>query len=213
MVVRTLVTPAELLEPALDLGELRGPSAPGSSRPARSPTTSNSLGSSRGMYSRCGRPEQRIARGDQGQRHEGDQPLVPERPARGPRRTSPRPRGRPGSTSSRPPRPCSTLRNRLQSIGVSVNETNRLTRMAKAIVRPKLLKNRPTCPSMKATGTKMTTSERLVAMHRQRDLGRADPRRLHRRAAVLLHVPEDVLVDDHRVVDHDADGQDQGRAS
>ncbi len=57
----------------------------------------------------------------------------------------------------------SSLRNRLQSIGVSVNETNRLIATAKATVRPKLEKNRPTMPPMKAIGRKMTISERLVA--------------------------------------------------
>ncbi len=49
-------------------------------------------------------------------------------------------------------------------MGVSVNDTNRLITMAKATVRPKLLKKRPTMPPMKATGRKITTSERLVAM-------------------------------------------------
>ncbi len=32
-------------------------------------------------------------------------------------------------------------------------------------------------------------------------------RGLERRGALLLHVPEDVLQDDDRVVDHDADGE------
>ena len=44
-----------------------------------------------------------------------------------------------------------------------MNETKRLITTAKATVRPKLEKNRPTIPPMKAIGTKMTTSDRLVA--------------------------------------------------
>ena len=56
-----------------------------------------------------------------------------------------------------------TLRKRAQSIGVSVNETNSDIMIATATVTPKLLKKRPTWPSMNATGRKMTTSDRVVA--------------------------------------------------
>ena len=112
-----------------------------------------------------------------------------------------------------PASPGSSLRNRLQSIGVSVNETNRLIATANATVSPKLEKNRPTIPPMNAIGRKMTISERLVASTAQSDLARPQPRRLHRVHPVLFHVAEDVLVDHHRVVDHDADRQDQARAS
>ncbi len=48
-------------------------------------------------------------------------------------------------------------------MGVSVNETNRLIATAKATVTPKLEKNRPTIPPMKAIGRKITIKERLVA--------------------------------------------------
>ena len=57
----------------------------------------------------------------------------------------------------------SSFRNLAHSMGVRVKETNRLIITAKATVSPNELKNRPTMPPMKATGTKMTTKERLVA--------------------------------------------------
>ena len=101
------------------------------------------------------------------------------------------------------------MRNRLQSIGVRVNETNRLITTAKATVSPKLEKKRPTIPPMKAIGRKMTISDRLVASTASAISRVPLPRRLHAVHAVFFHVPEDVLVYDHRVVDHDADGQDQ----
>jgi hypothetical protein len=47
---------------------------------------------------------------------------------------------------------------------VSVNETRRETATAKATVMPKLWKKRPTRPAMKASGTKMTSKESVVAM-------------------------------------------------
>src|SRR3954453_24017463 len=56
-----------------------------------------------------------------------------------------------------------SLRNREQSIGVSVKLTIMLIRMATAVVTPKLKKNRPTRPLMNAIGRKMTTSENVVA--------------------------------------------------
>ena len=62
---------------------------------------------------------------------------------------------------------------------------------------------------MNAIGRKITTSERLVAST-ARAISRVPlPRAAIAVHAVLFHVPEDVLVDDHRVVDHDADRQDQ----
>ena len=48
-------------------------------------------------------------------------------------------------------------------MGVMVNETNQLIRMAKATVAPKLLKNRPTRPPMNTTGRKITSSDSVVA--------------------------------------------------
>ena len=60
--------------------------------------------------------------------------------------------------------PClSTFSQRADSIGVNVKLTSSDTRMANAIVSPKLFMNRPTMPPMKPTGTKMATSERVVA--------------------------------------------------
>ena len=103
----------------------------------------------------------------------------------------------------------SSFKNRLQSIGVSVNETNRLIITAKATVSPKLEKNRPTIPPMNAMGTKMTTSEMLVARTASA-ISRVPLRDADMRVhAVFFHVPEDVFMNDHRVVDHDADRQDQ----
>ena len=81
--------------------------------------------------------------------------------------------------------------------------------MANAIVRPKLWKNRPTCPSMKATGRKMTTSDSVVAMTASAISAVPPDAASMGVLAVLLHVAEDVLVDDHGVVDDDADGQHQ----
>jgi hypothetical protein len=49
-------------------------------------------------------------------------------------------------------------------MGVRVKATSRDTRTAQAAVIPKLKNSRPTRPCMKATGTKITTSERVVAM-------------------------------------------------
>src|SRR3954469_11879677 len=101
-------------------------------------------------------------------------------------------------------------------MGVRVNDTNRLIATAKATVSPKLEKNRPTIPPMKAIGRKMTITDRLVdstrgpVPHRPKpDLAGPDLRRLHRVHPLLFHVPEEVLVHHHRVVDDDADGQDQ----
>jgi hypothetical protein len=45
-----------------------------------------------------------------------------------------------------------------------VKETRSETMIATATVSPKLWKNRPTRPAMKATGRKMITSESVVAM-------------------------------------------------
>ena len=60
--------------------------------------------------------------------------------------------------------PCGfTFIQRAASIGVSVKLTISDTKMAKAMVRPKLFMNRPTMPPMKPTGTKMAISDKVVA--------------------------------------------------
>jgi hypothetical protein len=48
-------------------------------------------------------------------------------------------------------------------MGVIVNETNMLMRIAKPTVKPNELKNRPMRPCMKATGIKITSSDTVVA--------------------------------------------------
>ena len=48
-------------------------------------------------------------------------------------------------------------------MGVSVKLTSNDTRMANAIVSPKLCMKRPTMPLMKPTGTKIATSDSVVA--------------------------------------------------
>ena len=53
---------------------------------------------------------------------------------------------------------------RALSAGVSVNDTKSDIMMATAVVMPKLWKKRPMRPSMNATGRKMITSDRVVAM-------------------------------------------------
>jgi hypothetical protein len=49
------------------------------------------------------------------------------------------------------------------SIGVRVKLTNSEMAMAKAMVRPKLFRKRPTMPPMKATGRNTARSEMVVA--------------------------------------------------
>lgn len=49
-------------------------------------------------------------------------------------------------------------------MGVMVNETHRLIKMANATVAPKLLKNSPTRPLMNTTGRKITNSDMVVAI-------------------------------------------------
>ena len=49
-------------------------------------------------------------------------------------------------------------------MGVSVNDTRRLTSTDTAAVRPNWYRNRPDTDDMNDTGTKMTTSENVVAM-------------------------------------------------
>ena len=60
--------------------------------------------------------------------------------------------------------PLVCLRKREHSIGVSVNATSSDTMIENAIVRPKVLRKRPVTLWMNATGTKMTTSESVVAL-------------------------------------------------
>ena len=52
---------------------------------------------------------------------------------------------------------------RADSIGVSVKLTSIDTRIANAIVKPKLVMKRPTMPPMNPTGTKIATSDSVVA--------------------------------------------------
>ena len=56
-----------------------------------------------------------------------------------------------------------TFSQRADIIGVSVKLTSSDTRIANAIVRPKLCMKRPTMPLMKPTGTKIATSDSVVA--------------------------------------------------
>ena len=56
------------------------------------------------------------------------------------------------------------FKNCEQSMGVRVKDTQRLMKMAKATVAPKLLKNFPTRPPMNTTGRKMTKSDMVVAI-------------------------------------------------
>ena len=57
-----------------------------------------------------------------------------------------------------------TRSHRAPSIGVSVKLTSSATRMANAIVNPKLCRNRPAIPDMNPTGRKIATSDNVVAM-------------------------------------------------
>ena len=49
-------------------------------------------------------------------------------------------------------------------MGVSVNETHQLMKIANATVAPKLLKNLPIRPPMNTTGRKITKSDIVVAV-------------------------------------------------
>ncbi len=53
--------------------------------------------------------------------------------------------------------------HRAHIMGVRVKLTSSETMMANAMVRPKLCMKRPTIPLMNATGTKIATSDRVVA--------------------------------------------------
>jgi hypothetical protein len=56
-----------------------------------------------------------------------------------------------------------TFNHRAASIGVRVKLTSSDTMIANAMVSPKLCMKRPTMPPMNPTGTKMATSESVVA--------------------------------------------------
>ena len=75
------------------------------------------------------------------------------------------------------------LSQRADSIGVSVKLTSSETRIANAIVRPKLFMKRPTMPPMKATGRKTATSDSVVASTARPISCVAVDRRLERRSS------------------------------
>ena len=102
-----------------------------------------------------------------------------------------------------------TLSHRADSIGVSVKLTSSDTMIANAIVRPKLFMNRPTMPPMKATGTKIVTSDSVVASTARPISLRAVDRGLELILVLLLDEAVDVLQHDDRVVDDDADRERQ----
>ena len=98
-----------------------------------------------------------------------------------------------------------TFSHRDDIIGVSVKLTSSDTITANAIVRPKLCRKRPTMPLMKPTGTKIATSDSVVAITARPISFVALDRRLHRRHPLLFHEPVDVLEHHDGVVDDDAD--------
>src|SRR5262245_15366640 len=57
---------------------------------------------------------------------------------------------------------CGGLRNRLQSIGVRLIDTNPDTRIATPIVTANSCSNRPTTPPMKRTGMNTAVSEAVI---------------------------------------------------
>ena len=81
--------------------------------------------------------------------------------------------------------------------------------IANAIVRPKLFMNRPTMPPMKPTGTKIATSDSVVASTARPISSRRLDRGLELVLVLFLDEPVDVLQHDDRVVDDDADRQRQ----
>ena len=60
---------------------------------------------------------------------------------------------------------------------------------------------------MKATGRKITTSEKVVAIDGEQHLAGALDRRVERRQPFFVDLAENVLQHDDRVVDDDADGE------
>ena len=90
------------------------------------------------------------------------------------------------------------------SIGVSVSETNPEIRIATPIVTANSWSRRPTMPPMNSTGMKTAASEIVIEMMVKPISFEPSQRGGHRVLAVL-HVADDVLEHDDRVVDDEAD--------
>ena len=90
------------------------------------------------------------------------------------------------------------------SIGVSVSDTKPDTRIATPIVTANSCSSRPTMPPMNSTGMNTAASDSVIETIVKRDFLRAVERGRHRVFA-MLHVPDDVLEHDDRVVDDEAD--------
>ena len=101
--------------------------------------------------------------------------------------------------------PCGR-RNFADSSGVSESETKPETRIAAPIVTANSWKRRPRMPPMKRIGMKTAASEIVIDRIVKPISRRAVHRRLERLLA-HLHVPDDVLQHDDRVVDDEADGE------
>ena len=97
---------------------------------------------------------------------------------------------------------------RLHIIGVSVSDTTAEVTTAIVKVSANSRNMRPTMPVMNSSGMNTAISDTRERDHREADLLGAGERRVERLFAVL-HVADDVLDHDDRIVDHEAgaDGQ------
>ena len=93
---------------------------------------------------------------------------------------------------------------RPQIIGVSVSDTAAEMAMAIVSVTANSWNSRPRMPPMNSSGMNTATSEMLIEITVKPICRAPGERRLHRRHAPL-HVADDVLDHDDRVVDHEAD--------
>jgi len=96
-----------------------------------------------------------------------------------------------------------TRRNRLHSIGVSVNDTNPDTRIAMPMTTANSLNTRPTTPPMKNTGMKTATSEIVIDMI-VKVISREPLSAACNRAEPRLGMADNVLEHNDRIVDHKA---------
>ena len=120
-----------------------------------------------------------------------------------------KPRSDQPPTPRLPPGACVTVSSREHSIGVSVSDTNIEARIATVTTTANSLKMRPITPPISSTGMNTATSEIEIEMM-VKPISRAPLNAASNGGKpVLLHMPEDVLQHDDRVVDDQADRQRQ----
>ena len=113
--------------------------------------------------------------------------------------------------SIRPAKPrllCTTRRNRLHSIGVSVTDTTPEIRIAVVIVTANSRNSRPSIPLMNRIGMNTAASD-VVIVRIVKPISREPLSAASSGAFAVLHVPHDVLEHHDRVVDDEADREDE----